>query len=237
MLCSSANELQQNSNASSREDYIPQILTVLLEIHRVYIWPLWSFAFCLSNEQWNYSVDQLALLTAFRTDFASSALNFCRWVADVLPRETSLSGDKRGETSAIRRLYFSVPGVSFQKLCKGAYTSLICLNYSKVWTNSIRAFWKYFEWNKVLRVIKTVNKHAIDIIGQYLKKMIRSVNAVWFHCGLISFKTVHKKGRGFLRPIVRKENLIAERSAAFFTTFICNLVDAYIFHGNLKTAW
>ena len=26
-----------NSNACSREDYIPQILTVLLEIHRVYI--------------------------------------------------------------------------------------------------------------------------------------------------------------------------------------------------------
>ena len=37
VLCSSANELQQNSNASSREDYIPQILTVLLEIHRIYI--------------------------------------------------------------------------------------------------------------------------------------------------------------------------------------------------------
>ena len=37
VLCSSANELQQNSNASSREDYILQILTVLLEIHRVYI--------------------------------------------------------------------------------------------------------------------------------------------------------------------------------------------------------
>ena len=32
VLCSSANELQQNSNASSREDYIPQILAVLLEI-------------------------------------------------------------------------------------------------------------------------------------------------------------------------------------------------------------
>ena len=27
---------KQNSNASSREDYIPHILTVLLEIHRVY---------------------------------------------------------------------------------------------------------------------------------------------------------------------------------------------------------
>ena len=47
-LCSPANELQQNSNTSSREDYIPQILTVLLEIHRVYIWPLWPFVFCLS---------------------------------------------------------------------------------------------------------------------------------------------------------------------------------------------
>ena len=36
VLCSSANELQQNSNASSREDYIPQIMAVLLETHRVY---------------------------------------------------------------------------------------------------------------------------------------------------------------------------------------------------------
>ena len=32
-----ANKLQQNSNASSREDCFPQILTVLLEIHCVYI--------------------------------------------------------------------------------------------------------------------------------------------------------------------------------------------------------
>ena len=48
VLCWSAHELQQNSNASSREDYIPQILTVLLEILRVYIWPFWPFVFCLS---------------------------------------------------------------------------------------------------------------------------------------------------------------------------------------------
>ena len=48
VLCSSANELQQNSNASSREDHIPKILTVLLKILRVYIWPLWPSAFCLS---------------------------------------------------------------------------------------------------------------------------------------------------------------------------------------------
>ena len=37
LLCSCANELQQNSNASSREHYILQILTVLLEILRDYI--------------------------------------------------------------------------------------------------------------------------------------------------------------------------------------------------------
>ena len=48
VLCSSPNELQQNSNASSREEYIPQILTVLLEILHDYIWPLWPFVFCLS---------------------------------------------------------------------------------------------------------------------------------------------------------------------------------------------
>ena len=37
VLCLSANELQQNANAFSREDYVPQILTVLLTILRVYI--------------------------------------------------------------------------------------------------------------------------------------------------------------------------------------------------------
>ena len=48
VLCWSAHELQQNPIASSREDYIPQILTVSLEILRVYMWPLWPFVFCLS---------------------------------------------------------------------------------------------------------------------------------------------------------------------------------------------
>ena len=37
VLCSSANALQQNSHVSFGEDCIPQILTVLLEILRVYI--------------------------------------------------------------------------------------------------------------------------------------------------------------------------------------------------------
>ena len=37
LLCLSVNKLWQNSNASSREEYIPPILTVLLQIHCFYI--------------------------------------------------------------------------------------------------------------------------------------------------------------------------------------------------------
>ena len=47
VLCSSANELQQNSNVTSREDYIPQILTGLLEIPPSFT-PLPRFVFCYS---------------------------------------------------------------------------------------------------------------------------------------------------------------------------------------------
>ena len=37
VFCSSANELEQKSNATLRKDYISQILTVLVEIHGIYI--------------------------------------------------------------------------------------------------------------------------------------------------------------------------------------------------------
>ena len=116
VLCSSANELQHNSNASSRGDYIPQILAVLFEILRVYIpgLHLTFVAFCLLSfirkqklKQCNYSVDQSALLTRFRTDFTSSVWNFCRWVADVPPRKTSAaakSEEKRMFSQAIEGL-------------------------------------------------------------------------------------------------------------------------------------
>ena len=50
VLCSFANELQQYSDASSWEVYIPQILTVLLQIHCIYILPLQPFVLCLLFE-------------------------------------------------------------------------------------------------------------------------------------------------------------------------------------------
>ena len=42
VLCSSGKELQQNSNASSKEEYVPQILTVSSCLHLTFV------AFCLS---------------------------------------------------------------------------------------------------------------------------------------------------------------------------------------------
>ena len=110
VLCSSANDLQKNSNASKfwRRLYSSNIDCFVRDSSHLY---LTFVAFCLLSvirkqylKQWNYSVDQLVLLTGFRTDFASSKWNFCPWVADVFPRKTSLSGDEWGETSAVRRL-------------------------------------------------------------------------------------------------------------------------------------
>ena len=50
--------------------------------------------------------------------FTSSVWNFCRWVADVPPRETSLSGDEREETSAVRRLKKELSAVKSQMAAK-----------------------------------------------------------------------------------------------------------------------
>ena len=53
---------------------------------------------------------------------------------------------------------------------------------------------------------------------------------------LIPAETLYERRGGLLCPFARKGNLISLRSAAFFTIFVCNLVHAYKFHGNLKTA-
>ena len=55
-------------------------------------------------KQCNFSVDQSALLTGFRTDSVSSVWNFCRWVADIPPCDMSLaakSEEKRMFSQAI----------------------------------------------------------------------------------------------------------------------------------------
>ena len=78
-----------------------------------------------------------------------------------------------------------------------------------------------------------MNEHAIDIIGQYLRKMVRSGNAISSNSGLIPFETVWEKRGGLLRTIARKKNLISLRSAAFFTIFVSNLLHVYKFHDKL----
>ena len=66
--------------------------------------------------------------------------------------------------------------------------------------------------------------------------MIRSAKAISSHSGLIPAETLYERRGGLLWPIARKGNLITLRSTAFFIIFVCNLVHAYKFHGNLKTA-
>ena len=80
-----------------------------------------------------------------------------------------------------------------------------------------------------------MNKHAINLISYYQKIIMRSGYAVSSHSGLIPSETVYEN-RGLLWPIARKENFINVRSATFFIIFVFNLVHAYKFHSNLKTA-
>ena len=94
LLCSSANELQQNSNASSRKEYIPQNIDCFdIDSSGLHLTFVAFFLFSVIRKQQlkqcNCSVDQSALPIGFRTDFTSSVWNLCRGVADVPPRETS----------------------------------------------------------------------------------------------------------------------------------------------------
>ena len=99
------NELQQNSDTFSKEEYIlGNILTVFVvdssRLHLTYE------AFCLLSvihkqqvKQYNYFIDQSELPTRFLTDFTSSVWNFCRSVADVPP------GELLAARSTEKRLY------------------------------------------------------------------------------------------------------------------------------------
>ena len=124
-------------------------------------------------------------------------------------------------------LYFSVPGVFFfYNRLRVLAPRLVAL----IITKFEQSLWERFRniLNKVLKVRKTLNEHAIDIISYYLKKMMRSeTDAASSYSGLISSESSHEKRGRLLRSIARKKNLIRLRSAAFFTVFECNFVHAY----------
>ena len=99
-----AMNLQQNSQYLWNIVFSRRSIWVLLElIHR------WTQHFS-KIDQGNVKLNKFAFGTPWLPDllskhwFTSSVWNFCRWITDVPPRETSLSGDERGETSAVRRL-------------------------------------------------------------------------------------------------------------------------------------
>ena len=76
--------------------------------------------------------------------------------------------------------------------------------------------------NKILRIIKAVDKHAIVFIGYNMQRKNDEVwkNAVSSHGGLIPFETVYEKRGGLLWSIARKKNLVSLRLAAFLP-FLC----------------
>ena len=106
LLCSFANEFQQNSNASFREEYIPQALTVLLQIHRVYFVLPFVCHSKIMARTYNYSDGssevQSALMTRFRSDFASSVWNFCRCVT-LYYLGAAITWEKFGEDGGLNK--------------------------------------------------------------------------------------------------------------------------------------
>ena len=81
---------------------------------------------------------------------------------------------------------FTTPMECFEKSFKGACTPLGCLEHGKVWTN-YRAFWKYFETKFQGQLKNWINMLSTCITGSYLKKMMRSWNAVSSHSIAINF--------------------------------------------------
>ena len=66
--------------------------------------------------------------------------------------------------------------------------------------------------------------------------MISLGNAASSHSGLIPLKTAYEKRGELLRAIASKKNLSNLHSAAFFTVFARNVVQAYKFRILQKTA-
>ena len=102
-------------------------------------------------KQCNYFVDQSALLTGFRTDFTSSVWNFCHWVADVPPRETSPAA-----RSEEKRLFWQAR--RSHAYCRIARGNLVMMQ-------------SYTTMMKIL----TIFNHSVFVHSHYLGKLRRKI--------------------------------------------------------------
>ena len=93
----------------------------------------------------------------------------------------------------------------FKKSLKGVCTCHNCLNYGKVWTNSMRAFWKYFEtkfqesqkqWNSMLwnSLRSSLNElHLSATLRAYGKEFQRIIAiSIWSPLPAMNHRTVTK---------------------------------------------
>ena len=149
VLCSSANELQQNSDASSREHYIPQMWTVLSEILRVYIWPLWPFVFCLLR---------LPISASHRMPdrFYVISMEFLSLKRRLSSSRNFLSGEERGETDVFAgyRSDYSSRNVSIRRyfLVKGEGIANLHVTFGRV-NALVKWFWGHPFHRKFSRLL------------------------------------------------------------------------------------
>ena len=88
-------------------------------------------------------MDKSALLTGFWTDFTSSVWNFCRWVTDVPPRETSPSAKSEEKWMLSQASYISMFWRILQKVIKGSFEWQLVFCYSCTCTYET---WKQCQW-------------------------------------------------------------------------------------------
>ena len=91
VLCSSANEFQQNSNSI----YSTNIDCFVIDSSCLHLTCLSFVTNSWNHLKYNYSIAQSALMTRQILHYHYGI--FCRWVTEVSPCEMSPSGDEQGE--------------------------------------------------------------------------------------------------------------------------------------------
>ena len=115
---------------------------------------------------------QFALLTGLRTDFASSVWNFCRWIADVPPPETS----------AVRRLL----------LASKNYVLVLVVSLGHLWSNSPRSIDQNFNVTPRLYGQKLQNSHDTLLFRNSQKRLsTKKSNQISprSHVGILIYRT------------------------------------------------
>ena len=137
------------------KNMLHQFWLFCFEIHRVYIWPSWPFVFCLS----------------FVNNFTSSVWNFCRWVAEIIPCETSSaakSEEKRLFSQAMSSLnwFFRWVQICLSSCLQGLFSFFlgIATNLDNKNNNSSRTFPTFVRWH-LNNLLSPCTSYLLQLFG------------------------------------------------------------------------